>query len=342
MKRVLRGLGMTRNLLVRAATEFASHGASKNAAAISYYVLFSIFPLLIFIIGAAGLIFGSQSQIRQDIVDEVVEQVPLTETEGRDQVKEAVADVEGAPSGVVGLVALIAMMWGASGMFGAIRYSLNAAFDDVNVSRPWVPQKLIDLALVLGLAAAFVSSVAASALLQYASSTSKSLEGLGDLADDLGRLWGVVSFVIPVLLAFVGFTVLYTLVSSRLRSPLDVWPGALLAAAMFQVLNLGFGVYLEHFASDNVVFGAIGGVAVFLFWVYVGANIMIFGAEVAAEYPRVRAEPSEQPGMEGISEPLSKRAWGVAKGLFVRTGNPRAEEPAENEPRTQGQADRRG
>jgi membrane protein len=333
MKRVLSAVRMTRNLLVRAAGDYVSHGASKNAAAISYYVLFSIFPLMIFIIGAAGLIFGSESQVRQDIVDEVVEEVPLTETEGRDQVRDAVQEIEGAPSGVIGLVALVAMMWGASGMFGAIRYSLNAAFDDVDVQRPFVPQKLIDLALVLGLAAAFVASVVASGVLQYASSTSKSLAGLGDLADELGRLWGVVSFVIPVVIAFAAFMALYTLVSSRIRSPVDVWPGALLAAVMFQVLNIGFGIYLEHFAGDNLVFGAIGGVAVFLVWVYVGANIMIFGAEVAAEYPRLRAEPAEQTEMLGLSKPLPRRAWGMVRSLFVRDGKPAGEEIGEKEPR---------
>ena len=67
---------------------------------------------------------------------------------------------------------------------------------------------------------------------------------------------------------------------------------------------------MEHFGSYNVVFGALGAVAVFLFWVYLNASIMIFGAEVAAEYPRVRAGGRWR--LPGVSEPL--RATRVGAG----------------------------
>jgi uncharacterized BrkB/YihY/UPF0761 family membrane protein len=88
-----------------------------------------------------------------------------------------------------------------------------------------------------------------------------------------------------------------------------------LAAVLFQAGNIGFSIYLENFGSYNVVFGALGAVAVFLFWVYLNASIMIFGAEVAAEYPRARAS---QVGLPGVSEPLRQQAWGLMRGLFVR------------------------
>jgi membrane protein len=103
-----------------------------------------------------------------------------------------------------------------------------------------------------------------------------------------------------------------------MRSPAKVWPGALVAALMFQVLSIGFSIYIESFGSYNLVFGALGAVAVFLFWVYLNASVMIFGAEVAAEYPRMRA--GEQAGMPGVSEPLTQQGWRTVRGLFVRSG----------------------
>jgi membrane protein len=317
MSKLMVILRATKRMLMHAGSEFVSHGAPQNAAAISYYVLFSILPLMIFIIGTAGLIFGSESKVREDIVDQVVEEFPLSEDEGRNEVEDVIQGIEGPGSGIAGIVALVAMMWGASGMFGAIRRSLNAAFDDEEVKRPFVTQKLIDLALVLLLAGAFAASVIVGAAMRYVSDASNPLLGLEDLADDLGFLWPGMSFIVPAIIALVGFLVVYTIVPSRLRSPAEVWPGAVLAALLFQVVSLGFGIYLDTFGGGNIVFTALGGVAVFLFWVYIVSNIMIFGAEVAAEYPRTSFEPVDQPAMKLASEPLKDRIWGAVRGLFV-------------------------
>ena len=105
---------------------------------------------------------------------------------------------------------------------------------------------------------------------------------MAQLADDLDVVFDAIAFLLPMFLAFLGFLATYCLVPSRLRSPAKVWPGAVLAAVLFQAGNIGFSIYLENFGSYNVVFGALGAVAVFLFWVYLNASIMIFGAEVAA------------------------------------------------------------
>ncbi|HZP27287.1 MAG TPA: YhjD/YihY/BrkB family envelope integrity protein, partial [Dehalococcoidia bacterium] len=56
-----------------------------------------------------------------------------------------------------------------------------------------------------------------------------------------------------------------------------------------------FGIYLQNFSNYDVVFGSLGAVAAFLFAVYVSAGIMLFGAEVAAEYPKLRVEPAPMP-----------------------------------------------
>jgi membrane protein len=67
-----------------------------------------------------------------------------------------------------------------------------------------------------------------------------------------------------------------------------VWPGALLAAVLFEIAKAGFATYLAHFARYQVVYGSLGGVIALLFWVYISANILLYGAEVAAEYGHLR------------------------------------------------------
>jgi membrane protein len=223
------------------------------------------------------------------------------------------------------------MAWAGSSLFGALRKALNAAFDDTESRRAFVPQKAIDLALVLAVSVFFLVSIGATAFLRVVRNSSTELGALGDLADSTGLLWDAASYAIPLMFSFVAFTALYCVVPSRLRSPMEVWPGALFAAVVFEAAKLGFSFYLENFTSYDVVMGSLGAVAAFLFWLYVSANIMLFGAEVAAEYPRVPESGFKQPVMEGLGPPLRQRAWEAFRGLFVRTRNADARADADDD-----------
>lgn len=288
------------------------------AAAISYFALFSLFPLMIFIIAIAGLLIQDKG-VQEDIVDEILNHFPLNEGEGRDAVTEAVSGIGQTGSGALGLVALAGMAWGGSALFGALRRALNVVFDDTKSKRPFVPQKLIDLGLVLALFVFFMASIAATAFLRIVRHHSSDLGTIGEAAESAGRLWDAASYAIPLVFSLVAFTALYCVVPSRLRAPTQVWPGALIAAAAFEAVKLGFGFYLENFANYDVVFGSLGAAVALLFWLFISAHIMLFGAAVAAEYPRVPAAGFKQPVMKGLKPPLRHRAWEAFRGLFVRS-----------------------
>ena len=307
----------TRTLLTQSAREFVRDDCGHLAAAISYYAIFSLFPLLIFVVAIAGLLIQDRG-IQEDIVNEVLKNIPLNEGEGRNSVTDAVRGVADYSKGGLGLLALAGLAWAGSSLFGALRKALNIAFDDTESKRPFVPQKAIDLSLLLVLLVFFLASVGATAFLRIVRNNSAELGALGDAAASTGLLWDAASYAIPLVFSFIAFTALYSLVPSRLRSPRELWPGALLASLVFEVAKLGFSFYLENFTSYDVVMGSLGGVAAFLFWIYVSALIMLFGAEVAAEYPRVPEAGYKQPVMEGLKLPLAQRAWNALRGLFVR------------------------
>jgi membrane protein len=260
-------------LLVCCVKEFYRDGCTQHAAAISYYVLLSVFPLLIFSAGTLGL-FLTDSRLQQELVDAVMDYLPLDEGEGRDDVAAAIKDMAGTTGGAVGLFGLIVMAWSASSMFGAVRDSLGRVFE-VDYAKPWFRKKVLDLAMVLAFAPFFLASIAATAALRFTQKTSQDLPLLGSAAHSFGAGWFVASTVLPLAISFVAFFVLYWMVPARRLSPRQIWPGALIAAVIFDGSKLAFTIYLENFNSYDVVFGALGTLAAFVFWVYLSANVML-------------------------------------------------------------------
>ncbi len=298
----------------RSVEEFFADSCTQMAAAISYYVLFSLFPLLIFLVGVLGL-FLQDSQLQRDIIDAVLDFIPLSEDEGRGEVTEAVEGVAGVGSGALGLFGLVGMAWSGSNMFGIIRRSINTAYD-LEYQRPLVQQKLLDLAMVAGMGAFFLVSIGATGFLRVVRQRSEDIPYLGDAAEQAGFAWDVTSFLIPLALSFLAFTFLYWVVPATKVRVRDVWLGALVAAFLFEVTKVGFSIYLENFSNYDLVYGSLGAVAAFLFWVYLAANILLLGAEVASEYPRVlRGDYAE--ARPAPARPLRETVRARLRGLFV-------------------------
>ncbi len=308
----------------RSVEEFFEDNCTQMAAAISYYVLFSLFPLLIFLIGVLGL-FLQSSQLQNDIINAVLDFIPLSEDKGRDQVTEAVRGVAGVGSGALGVFGLIGMAWSGSNMFGIIRRSVNQAYD-LEQHRPLVQQKLLDLAMVAGLGFFFMVSIGATAFLRIVRERSQDIPHLGDAAEQAGFVWDVTSFLIPLALSFLAFFVMYWIVPATKVRPLEAVPGALVAAALFEATKVGFTFYLQNFGNYDIVFGSLGAVAAFLFWVYLSANILLLGAEVSSEYPRVLRGNYEE-AKAGPARPLRETLRIKLRGLFLQEGKDEERRP---------------
>jgi membrane protein len=298
----------------RSLEEFFADNCSQMAAAISYYVLFSLFPLLIFLVGVLGL-FLQSSALQEDVIDAVLDNIPLSEEEGRSDVTEAVRGVAGVGSGALGVFGLIGMAWAGSNMFGIIRRSINTAYD-LEYQRPLVQQKLLDLTMVAGMGVFFLASIAATGFLRLVRQRSEDIPYFGDVAEQAGFAWDAISFLIPLALSFLAFTFLYWVVPATKVRLRDVWLGALVAAVLFEVCKVGFAFYLQNFGNYDVVFGSLGAVAAFLFWIYLSANILLLGAEVASEYPRVlRGDYAE--ARPAPARPLRETVRARVRGLFI-------------------------
>jgi membrane protein len=304
-----------RILVVRTVKEFGDDNCSQMAAAISYYVLFSLFPLLIFTVGVLGVLLRD-SELQQDLVEVVLDYIPLSEDEGQNDVSEAVRDIAGTGSGAVGILGLIGMAWSGSNLFGIVRRSVNLAYD-LDLHRPIVRQKLLDLGMVAAFAPLVIASLAGTAAIRYAQTTSEDVPVLSDASRFFGVVWVVLPLLIPAVVSFVAFSFLYWVVPATRVKLRDVLFGAALAAVLFEAAKVGFSIYLANFSNYNVVFGSLGAVVAFLFWVFISANIMLLGAEVAAEYPRViRGDYDEPEDREPKPHvPLTQKAREFVIGL---------------------------
>ena len=325
-RRPVRARDFIPQLAQRSIAEFIADHCPQYAAAIAYHVLFSLFPLAIVLAAIFGIVV-SATGTRADVVDTIVNYIPLSES-GDQQLRKLLEGATGNLS-ALGLVGLVGLVYAASGMMAAIRLALNQAWD-VTQFRPFLRGKLIDLALLLVTAVLALCSLGATIAVRTAGHVA------GRIGVDLGSGWvgWLLGLIVPLVLGFGVVLFLYRVVPASEVRLADAWPGALLVASIWVVLENLFAVYVEHFGNYNAVYGSLGAVIAFMFFVYLTSLVFLLGAEVASEWPRVRERiargetPEEGP-------PLPQQLRGIVKGLWVeqRREGPRPRgEPEERSP----------
>jgi membrane protein len=292
-----------------AARKYGRDRCPQLAAAVSYHVLFSLVPLFMFLVSVFGIVLRDED-VRADLIDELLARFPLTAEAGVD-IERILASVP-TPASAIGIVSIAALLWSASGMMASLRVALTAAFDDGS-QRPFFHSKLVDLLLVFSAAVLLLVSFGLALLVHAVPRWSTRLSEWLSSAD-LDE-WGVLGNVAPALLAFVAFVALYHLVPPSRPRIRDVWIGALVGAAGFAVVNVGFSYYLATVATWDLVYGSLGSVLAFLLVVYLEVAVFLFGAELASEWSRcavVSVERSERP------PPVPRRVLELVRGLFVK------------------------
>jgi len=278
-------------LVWKTVQEFLNDNCTQMAAAISYYVLFSLVPIIVLALGITGLVLRD-TNLQQDVVDFLQEYLPLNSQ--ADEVLATQVERAAGFGGALGLFGLAGMLWAGSGMFAVIRRSLDRAFD-LEGRRPFIRQKLVDFTMMAVLGTLFLASITATGTLRAVRAYANDLDEFGQLARDLGVMWELASFLVPGVVSLVAFFLLYWLVPSTHVRKRDALIGAIVASLMFEATKVGFAIYVENFGNYNALYGSLGGAVAFLFWVFLSANIMLVGAEVASEYPRVMGGEYDSP-----------------------------------------------
>jgi membrane protein len=282
------GIHSVWSLIKQTASSWNDINAPRLGAALAFYTMMSVAPLLVVSIGVAALAFGRQAASGQ-IVWQIQD---LVGTEGGKAIQSMLASADKPGTGIAAtVVGFLMLLFGASAVFGELRDSLNAVWG----VRPAVGSGLVGLiryrffsfALVLGIGFLLMVSLLFSALIAALGKFLGSFLPVPELVLHLANL--VLSWV-----AVTGlFALLYKVVPDVKIEWRDVWIGAAVTSFLFSVGKFLIGLYLGK-ASVGSAYGAAGSLVVFLVWVYYSAQIFFLGAEFTHVFAGRHGSRAEQ------------------------------------------------
>ena len=277
------------DVLWRAGHAFRLNQGPVYAAAVSYYAIFSLFPLLVFLVDLFSIVVRDPAtQLRA--IEMIAAQVPA-DAYLRQQVERTVVEVAQVNTSLVGIIAVLSLAWTASSMFGALRRALNSAFG-VSVARSYLHGRAVDLLSMLVVSVLILLSTAMTAALGVLRAGITQRLHVHGLLPNLA--WALAYLALPVATSFAVFLLLYRMVPTMTLRSRDLWAAALIAAVGFELAKLGFAVYLAAFGGYRAVYGVLGGVIAFLLFIFLTSNIVVLAATVSAELARDRAHVSDR------------------------------------------------
>ena len=272
----LRRLG---SVLSKAANAWIDDHAQSMGAALSYYTVFSIAPLLLIAISVAGLVFG-QDAAQGAVVDQLK---GLIGQNGAQAIQDLLKNVSKPSSGILATVTgVVVLVIGATSVFAELQDDLNRIWQvptRKKVSSWWafLRTRLLSIGMIFAMGFMLLVSLAASAAFDaFAAWSTSALAGWEGLAH-------AVNFVVSFVLTTALFAMIYRFMPQATIEWRDVGIGALVTAFLFSVGKYAIGLYIGKSALASG-FGAAGSLAVLLAWVYYSAQIFLFGAEFTWAY----------------------------------------------------------
>lgn len=301
--------GTVLRVLGRATANYVEDGCTQLSASISYFALFSIFPITLLGVSIFGIVIRDAA-VQQDVLDYLVDAIPVSAP----SVEKSLRNV--ATLGpTFTIVSIVGTVWAASALITSVRRGVNIAFD-IDDSRPLLRGKLVDYAALPVLGMILLAAIALNGAWRVVRINTE----IG-VIERFPLLWELGTITITLGLTFLAFLYLYRVLPQRTDRLQHLAPGALVAALAFQVVTQGFSIYVANFAAYDVVYGSLGGVIALLFWVYLSANILLFGAEVAAEVPHVLAGRSRHGYADSDEIDWGAATWELLRGLVIAPGS---------------------
>lgn len=271
-------LQKVRGATVDAVKQWVDDRAGSKGAALAYYTLFSLSPMLIIVLAIAGAVFGEDAA-RGAIFQELR---GLVGADGAQAIQILLANARNPKAGAIAtIVAVVLLAIGATTVFGELKESLDDIWRVPKARQSGIAHsiraRLLSFSLILVLAFLLLVSLAVNAALSV-------------LEKYLGGFWAESAYILQPLSSLFSFVVIaalfgaiYKLLPQQQLSWSDVIAGSLITALLFSIGKKLIGVYLGN--SDVVgSYGAAGSVIALMLWVYYSAQIFFLGAELTRQY----------------------------------------------------------
>jgi membrane protein len=261
--------------------EYGKDQCTDLAAALTYYGVLALFPGLIAVVSLVGLVGDPQetTDALLGVADDLGVQITGT-------LQTTIQDLAGAPAAGIGLVTgLLGALWSASGYVTAFSRAMNRMYE-VEEGRPFWKLRPVML-LVTAIAVTIVAVVALALVVSgpVAEAIGNAI-GLGDVALTVWQIakWPVLAALVALVIAILYYA------TPNVQQPKFKWMsvGAFVAIIVAVLASVGFGFYVANFSSYGATYGALAGVIIFLLWLWIMNNALLFGAELDAELERGR------------------------------------------------------
>jgi membrane protein len=262
----------------RACLESVDDRIHRDAAQIGFFAVLSFVPLALLLVAAFGLTFDD-ADVRARVVKTVFENVPLSTGDDRARLEATVSDAL-ERAGHISVFSVVLLIAAGSGIMGALRHTINEAWD-IHERPPLLRRKALDLALTLGATLVLVTSLAVTVTRKAADVVDRESGVVAALLDRTGD-------VLPFVFGGAVILFLYCVLPMARQRPRDVWPGAVVAVLLIALIREGLEVYFEHLADFGALYGSLGALMALLLFLYTAAMALLFGAEFASEWKRVK------------------------------------------------------
>jgi membrane protein len=267
--------------LKRTVAEFREDNLTDWAAALTYYGLLSLFPMLIALVSVVGL-FADPQSTTQTVTDIVTRIGPESGAQTFSGPIHSITSNRGS-AGVLFVVGLAAALWSASGYIGTFIRASNVIYETEEGRPFWKLRPLqvaVTLAMVIMVAAVLLALVLTGPVVRAVADPI----GVGDSAV---TVWSYAKWpVLAALFVLMIDLLYYASPNAKLRGFAWVTPGAVLALALWAVASAGFALFAANFGSYDKTYGTLGGVVVLLIWMWITNLAILLGHELNAERER--------------------------------------------------------
>ena len=279
--------------LKRTATEFKDDKLNHWGAALTYYAVLSIFPALLVLVSLVGL-FADPARVTKVLTDTISEMGPSTAADTFKGPIESLTSSRGT-AGIMFIVGVASALWAASGYVSAFADACNTIYE-VDEGRPF--WKLKPLQLLVTFAVIVLAAIVALALV-LSGPIVGALGGALGLSDAVLTLWRFAKWPAMLVLVLAIFGVLYYATpNAKVSGVRWITGGAIVALVAWIGASILFALYVSNFGSYDKTYGTLGGVVVFLIWLWVTNMAILLGAEFNAETERAKQLHTNVAGAE--------------------------------------------